>query len=87
MHCKLSEQSYQWKNDDGSYGVGKLVMAIDGNNIYRISRSGGVLPDFGGESLRRGWVLLQHSCAGPLEFVQFSKLSVYPASPIEQPKT
>lgn len=35
MKCELSKQAYQWQNDDGSYGVGKIVRIEPGDPVTR----------------------------------------------------
>lgn len=79
MKCQLSEQAYQWKNDDGSYGVGKLVQTDACTSICTFGMTESLYPDYR--------VLIASSYTRELEFIEFGKLSQYPASPIEQPKT
>lgn len=74
MKTTLSEQSYQWQNDDGSYGVGKLVMCGPDGNSW-VTEELGTLGDKPRRHMR---VQVAESYTRELVFIEFGKLSVYP---------
>lgn len=79
MICKFGE-AVQWRDGDAEL-TGVPVLAQDENHLRYITYDGG------GE-IKPAWnqlVLVAHSYTRELEFVEFSKLSKYPASPIPNP--
>jgi hypothetical protein len=72
MKCSYSEQAFKWQNDDGSYGVGKLVIDEYSNVISQFG--GAILP---GNCLGVARVLIADSYTRDLEFVESGKLIPY----------
>ena len=70
------DRPYQWKNADGSWGLGRPAITMDGGSVV-IVRSD-VADD-------KSCVLMRHSYTPHLEWVEFSRLVTYPVAPIEQP--
>jgi hypothetical protein len=80
MKCTYGP-AYQWLNEDGSWGVGVIVVSERGEWIARV---GALLPK---DVLHTDEVLIADFYTRELEFVEFDKLSPYPpdGKPIEEP--
>jgi hypothetical protein len=79
MKCSYG-RAVQWKDGDAEL-TGVIVQPVGG---LWVSEMRGVLIDTPKPS-RNEMVLVAHSYTRELEFVEFGKLSDYPASPIPQP--
>jgi len=79
MKCELGD-AVQWLDVDGGWQVGKIVCC----GLAIVTAKNGI--EYSGPPQKWQSILVAHSHTRELEFVEFSKLSPYPSSPIPQPE-